>query len=382
MSMTLTDARVVTPAGAHDGWLTVEDGRITYVGRGRAPREGLSLEGRTVVPGFVDIHTHGGAGGSYPDGDPESAAAVAAFHLGHGSTTALASLVTAAPDTLARAAAALADLCEQGLIAGIHFEGPYISKARCGAHDPALLREPDRGELRALLKAGRGHVRMITIAAELPSALDVIRDAAGEGVIAALGHSDATYEQTLAGIEAGGTVATHLYNAMPPLGHRAPGPVAALLQDERVTVELINDGVHVHPAMLRLAVHEAGPDRAALITDAMAAAGMGDGRYPLGPMTVDVENGVARLSEGGAIAGSTLTMDAAFRRTVREVGLPLADAARMASLTPARVLGLDDRIGSIEAGKDADLVVLDDDLRVEGVMKRGVWVRRPAASQT
>ncbi|MEV7803757.1 N-acetylglucosamine-6-phosphate deacetylase [Microbispora sp. NPDC088329] len=381
MSVTLSDARIVTPDDVHDGWLTIEDGRITHIGRGRAPRDGLGLGGRTVVPGFVDIHTHGGAGGSFPDGDPETAAAVAAFHRGLGSTTVVASLVTAAPGTLARAAAVLADLCEQGLLAGIHFEGPYIAESRCGAHEPTLLREPDVAEFRALVKAGRGHVRMLTIAPELPNALDVIRDAVSEGVVAALGHSDATYERTIEGIDAGATVATHLYNAMPPLGHRAPGPIAALLQDERVTVELINDGVHVHPAMLRLAMDAAGAGRTALITDAMAAAGMGDGRYPLGPMTVDVVDGVARLASGtaggGSIAGSTLTMDVAFRRTVREVGRSLVDAALMASLTPARVLGLDGEIGSIAVGKYADLVVLDDDLNVDGVMKRGAWVRHP-----
>ncbi|RGA02708.1 N-acetylglucosamine-6-phosphate deacetylase [Microbispora triticiradicis] len=377
MSVTLSDARVVTPDGVHDGWLTIEDGRITHIGRGQAPRDGHGLGGRTVVPGFVDIHSHGGAGGSFPDGDPETAAEAAALHLGRGSTTLVASLVTAAPGTLARAASVLADLCEQGLVAGIHFEGPYIARSRCGAHEPTLLREPDVAEFRALVKAGRGHVRMLTIAPELPSALDVVREAVAEGVVAALGHSDATYEQTLDGVEAGATVATHLYNALPPLGHRAPGPVAALLQDERVTVELINDGVHVHPAMLRLAMDAAGADRTALITDAMAAAGMGDGRYPLGPMTVDVKDGVARLAEGGAIAGSTLTMDVAFRRTVREVGRSLVDAARMASLTPARVLGLDGETGSITVGRYADLVVLDEDLGVAGVMKRGVWVRRP-----
>ncbi|MEV1199131.1 N-acetylglucosamine-6-phosphate deacetylase, partial [Microbispora rosea] len=275
----------------------------------------------------------------------------------------------------------LADLCEEGLLAGIHFEGPYIARSRCGAHEPTLLRDPDVAEFRALVKAGRGHVRMLTIAPELPNALDVIREAAAEGVVAALGHSDATYEQTIEGIDAGASVATHLYNALPPLGHRVPGPIAALLQDERVTVELINDGVHVHPAMLRLAMHAAGAGRTALITDAMAAAGMGDGRYPLGPMTVDVVDGVARLASdtpgGGSIAGSTLTMDVAFRRTVREVGRSLVDAALMASLTPARVLGLDGEIGSITVGKYADLVVLDDDLSVGGVMKRGAWVRHP-----
>jgi N-acetylglucosamine-6-phosphate deacetylase len=377
MSITLTNARIVLPDEVHEGWLTIEDGRITHVGRGPAPGSGLDLGGRYVAPGFVDIHNHGGSGGSYPTATAEEAARAARFHLGHGTTTGVASLVTAAPEDLARATATLADLCDDGVFAGIHFEGPYISAARCGAHDPALLRGPDPAEFARLLKAGRGHVRMLTIAPELPGAIETIRAAVSEGVVAALGHSDATYEQALAGIEAGGTVATHLFNALPPLHHRRPGPVAALLEDERVTVELINDGVHVHPAMLRLAHAVAGPGRAALITDAMAATGLGDGAYRLGSMTVNVADGVARLAEGDQIAGSTLTMDVAFRRTVREVGLSLPEAARAASLTPARVLGLDGRVGSVCAGKDADLVVLSGDLAVTGVMRRGVWILRP-----
>jgi N-acetylglucosamine-6-phosphate deacetylase len=218
---------------------------------------------------------------------------------------------------------------------------------------------------------------MLTIAAELPGALDTIREAVANNVIAALGHSDATYEQTIAGIEAGGSVATHLYNAMPPLHHRDPGPIAALLEDERVTVELINDGVHAHPAMVRLAYDVAGPGRTALITDAMAAAGAGDGVYGLGTMKVDVTGGVARLAEGGSIAGSTLTMDVAFRRAVQEVGLSLSEAAEIASLTPARVLGLADRLGSVSVGKQADLVVLTDELEVAGVMRQGAWITEP-----
>ncbi|MEV1168063.1 N-acetylglucosamine-6-phosphate deacetylase [Nonomuraea sp. NPDC049784] len=377
MSLTLADARIVTPEGIHEGWLTIEDGRITHVGRGSAPGQGLSVGGRHVIPGFVDIHNHGGAGGSFPTGEQDKAREAVELHRRHGTTTTMASLVTDSLDGLTRAASALAELCDEGLLAGIHFEGPYISKARCGAHDPTLLREPSPREFAQLVKAGRGHVRMVTIAAELPGALDTIRMAAAEGVIAALGHSDADYDTTLQGIEAGASVATHLYNAMPPLGHRAPGPVAALLDDERVTVELINDGVHVHPAMLRLAYEVAGPGRTTLITDAMSATGLGDGDYVLGPMRVRVDDGVARLVEGGSIAGSTLTMDVAFRRSVQEVGMSLPDAVQVASLTPARVLGLADRIGSIAVGKAADLVVLSDSLEVAGVMKDGVWVTEP-----
>ena len=196
-------------------------------------------------------------------------------------------------------------------------------------------------------------------------------------MIAALGHSDATYEQTHRRHRGGRHVATHLYNAMPPLHHRDPGPIAALLEDERVTVELINDGVHAAPGDGAPGLRRRGPGRTALITDAMAAAGMGDGVYRLGTMEVDVTDGVARLAEGGSIAGSTLTMDVAFRRAVREVGLSLTEAAAIASLTPARVLGLADRLGSIAVGKQADLVVLTDELEVAGVMRQGAWITEP-----
>ncbi|WP_049562378.1 N-acetylglucosamine-6-phosphate deacetylase [Nonomuraea sp. SBT364] len=377
MSLTLADARIVTPEGVHEGWLTIEDGRITHVGHGSAPRPGHSLGGRHVVPGFVDMHNHGGAGGSFPSGEQDKARDAVALHERHGTTTLVASLVTDSLDRLTRAAASLAELCDDGLLAGIHFEGPYIAKARCGAHNPALLREPSPQEFAGLVKAGRGHVRMLTIAGELPGALDTIRLAVSEGVIAALGHTSADYDLARETIEAGVTVATHLYNAMPQLGHRDPGPIAALLEDERVTVELVNDGVHVHTAMLRLACEVAGPGRTALITDAMMATGLSDGEYPLGSMAVRVVDGVARLVEGGSIAGSTLTMDVAFRRAVREMGLSLPDAAQIASLTPARVLGLADRVGSIAVGKSADLVVLTDELEVAGVMKRGDWITEP-----
>ncbi|MGW3343118.1 N-acetylglucosamine-6-phosphate deacetylase [Nonomuraea rubra] len=377
MSLTLADARIVTPEGVHEGWLTIEDGRITHVGHGPAPGPGLSVGGRHVVPGFVDVHNHGGAGGSFPTGDLEQAREAVALHRRHGTTTTMASLVTDTIEGLTRAAAALAELCDEGLVAGIHFEGPYIARSRCGAHDPTRLREPSPQEFARLVKAGRGHVRMLTIAPELPGALDTIRMAVAEGVLAAIGHSEAGYEQTIEGIEAGATVATHLYNAMPPLGHRAPGPVAALLDDERVTVELVNDGVHVHPAMLRLAYEVAGPGRTALITDAMSATGLGDGDYVLGSMAVRVDDGVARLVEGGSIAGSTLTMDVAFRRAVQELGMSLPDAVQVAALTPARLLGLAGRIGSIAVGKAADLLVLSDSLDVDGVLKDGVWITEP-----
>ncbi|TYK49429.1 N-acetylglucosamine-6-phosphate deacetylase [Actinomadura decatromicini] len=374
----LAGARIVLPGGVHDGDLHISDGVIEEPGTATATDgEVIDVGGHYLVPGFVDMHVHGGAGASYQLGRPDEARRAAGFHLCHGTTTTMASLVTGSPEELAAAVGSLADLAADGLIAGIHLEGPYLARARCGAHDPALLRLPDRAEFGELVRLGRGHVRMITIAPELPGALDLVRDAVDAGVIAAVGHTEATGETSRAAFDLGARVATHLFNAMRPPHHREGGPAVAALTDPRVTVELINDGVHVEPAVARLAFAAAGPSRVALITDAMAAAGMGDGDYRLGVMDVEVRGGRATLVGGTSIAGSTITMADAFRAAVVEAGLSVHEAAESASLTPARALGLDSRIGSLEPGKDADLAVLDDDLRVVWVMKRGRRVECP-----
>ncbi|MER7740627.1 N-acetylglucosamine-6-phosphate deacetylase [Streptomyces sp. NPDC096538] len=378
----LTGARVVLPTGTVDGAsVTVTGTRIAATAPGPAPAEGtaetVDLSGHWLVPGFVDLHNHGGGGASFAGGDAEDVLQGVRTHRLHGTTTLVASAVTGDLDFLARHAGMLAELAQQGDIAGIHFEGPFISPCRKGAHDESLLRDPDPAEVRKLIDAAHGHARMMTLATELPGGLDSVRLLVEHGVIAAVGHTDATYEQTLAAVDAGASVATHLFNAMPPLGHRAPGPITALLEDERVTVELINDGTHLHPAALQLAFHHAGRDRVAFITDAMDAAGFGDGRYMLGPLEVEVADGVARLVEGNSIAGSTLTLDRAFKRAVTVDRLPLEDVVAAISANPARLLKLDDRIGSLEPGKDADLVVLDDAFDLVGVMRRGEWVVAP-----
>ncbi|WP_395292585.1 N-acetylglucosamine-6-phosphate deacetylase [Kitasatospora hibisci] len=371
----LSGARLVLPSGVVEGGrLVVEGAVVAGVGGPVAPGD-LDLSGFTVVPGFVDLHVHGGGGASYASGIAEEALRVARTHLEHGTTTTMASTVTGEIDEVARQAAVLSELVEDGVLAGIHFEGPFISHNRCGAHRPDLLRDPDPALVRKLVDAARGRARMVTLAPELPGGLESVRMLAELGVVAAVGHTDADYGRTLEAVEAGATVATHLFNAMPAIAHRAPGPIVALLEDERVTVELINDGVHLHPSVLDLAYGTAGAERVALITDAMGAAGMGDGLYPLGPLQVEVKDGVAMLADGSSIAGSTLTLDVAFKRSVTVNGLTLGQAVESLCAAPAWLLGLADRVGSLEPGKQADLVVVDSaGYDLVAVMRRGEWV--------
>jgi N-acetylglucosamine-6-phosphate deacetylase len=358
------------------GWIEVSAGIITAIGAGAPPRAAdRDVPGATVVPGFVDTHVHGGGGGSFSHA--EQTATAVALHRRHGTTTLVASLVTEAPDDLLRQVSELAEQVESGLIAGIHLEGPWLARERCGAHDPALLRDPDPEELRRVFAAGKGTIRMVTLAPERAGGLEAIGRVVGAGAVAAVGHTEATYAQTCAAISAGATVATHLFNAMRPIHHREPGPVIALLEDPRVTVEVITDGVHVDPGLYRHVSRSVGPDRVSLVTDAMAAAGMADGAYRIGPLDVDVSKGVAHLAGTETIAGSTATMDRLFRFAVLNSDLPrddaLESAVRQSSVNPARALGLPSP--ELRAGGVADLVVLDKDLAVSGVMYHGDWVR-------
>ncbi|WP_262061384.1 N-acetylglucosamine-6-phosphate deacetylase [Streptomyces sp. STR69] len=372
----LSGADVVLPTGTVKGGRVIVDG-TRIIGAAPENAQVIDVTGHWLVPGFVDLHNHGGGGASFTSGTVEDVLKGIHTHRLHGTTTLVASTVTGEMDFLTHRAGLLSELAEQGDLAGIHFEGPFISPCRKGAHSEALLREPDPADVRKLVDAARGSARMVTLATELPGGLDSVRLLVEHGVIAAIGHTDASYEQTVEAIDAGATVATHLYNAMPQLGHREPGPIAALLEDERVTVELINDGTHLHPASLELAFHHAGAGRVAFITDAMDAAGFGDGRYMLGPLEVEVSEGVARLVEGGSIAGSTLTLDRAFKRSVTVDRLPVEDVVAAISANPAKLLGSYGEIGSLEPGKYADLVVLDHQFDLKGVMRRGEWVLDP-----
>jgi N-acetylglucosamine-6-phosphate deacetylase len=331
------------------------------------------LGGAIVIPGYVDQHCHGGGGADFATTDADQARAAAMTHLQRGTTSVVASLVTATTSDLLAQIATLAPLVHEGTLAGIHLEGPWLSGHQCGAHDPALLRPPDLAEVAALTAAADGTLRMVTIAAELPGAMDAIRYLRKHGVAVALGHTDCDYDVAKAAIDAGVTVATHLLNRMRPLGKRKPGPVLALVNDPRVTIELIADGVHVHPDVLRFFANVTGEERTAIISDAMAAAGAPEGDYLIGALPVRVADGVARLADTAALAGSTLTMDAAMRHVTQSCGFDLPSASRMLSGTPAAAMGLSDR-GALAVGRRADLVVLDDNLVVRAVMQRGRWV--------
>jgi N-acetylglucosamine-6-phosphate deacetylase len=362
------------------GWVETSGERIVECGSGPPPRPpDTDLPKALMVPGFVDIHVHGGGGASYPDGNDADTLRAAMFHRRHGTTTSLASLVTASPADLLAAVRALADSTRAGVVAGIHLEGPWLSAARCGAHDPGQLRDPVPAEIDALLTAGGGAIRMVTLAPERAGSHDAITRFVDAGVVVAVGHTDASYEQTRDAVELGATVGTHLFNAMRPVHHREPGPAIALLEDARVTVELIADGVHVHPAMQRAVIAAAGTDRVALVTDATAAAGLGDGEFRLGTVQIEVVERVARVHGTATIAGSTATMDQLFRAAVgygSDHDAALAAAVQMTSTTPARALGLAD-VGSLRAGADANLVVLDRDLHVARTMADGEWHAQP-----
>jgi N-acetylglucosamine-6-phosphate deacetylase len=372
----LSGARVVTPTGViAGGWVQVEAGVITAVGSGLPPGGGtVDLGGAWLLPGYIDLHVHGG-GGHDASASPADLAAAVAFHRSHGTTRTLVSLMTAPLDALAEQLGWVADRVAlgptpDGHVVGAHLEGPFLSPVRAGAQNPQFLQLPDRGAFSGLLAAARGCLRSVTLAPELPGALDLIVDIVGAGAVPAIGHTDGTYTDARAAIEAGARLATHLFNGMRALHHREPGVIGAALASD-LACEVINDGIHVHPAITTLVAGT--PERLVLITDAIAATGVGDGEFVLGGQPVQVRDGEARLTSTGALAGSTLTMDDAVRRAVLDCGLPIEVASAAASANPARVLGIGDSCGAIVAGHDADLVVLDDDLRIARIMAAGVW---------
>ncbi len=389
MAFLLHVDRALTPTEEiRDAGILVEDTAIREIGPRAALRVPPSAPevraaGLTAVPGFVDVHIHGAGGHDVMEGTREALGAVAAMVARHGTTSFLATTVTASKETTCRSVEGIARYIESNCftwnnsacaeILGIHFEGPFINAARRGVHPFEWLAPPSAELLGRFLSAARGKARILTLAPELPGATPCIDAAREAGLVVALGHTDATYEQARAAIARGARHAAHVYNAMRPFSHRDTGVIGAVLTSPEVTAELIADGVHVEEAAMRILLQSKGIDRVILVSDGTAASGMPDGTYTLGTFEVTVSGGVCRNAEG-KLAGSTLTLDRALRNIVA-LGVPLADALRMLTLNPARLLGLEGEKGALRPGADADIVLLDEDLCVSNVWTRGSPLR-------
>lgn len=387
-----------------DSVVAFSGGLITYAG----PRSGLDpsllpgLEeielpaGSMILPGLVDLHCHGAAGGDFPSGSGDAARTAVDYLHRSGTTTLLASLVTASREDLLRGMEGLSVLAGEGLIAGIHAEGPFLSHVRCGAQDPRFLLDPDLDFTRELIAAAGGYLRTMTYAPELPGADALVQLLARHGVVPSLGHTDADASSTAASLagaaellagsgapEASRPTVTHLFNGMPPLHHRSPGPVATCLRlagQGSVAVELIADGAHLDPETVRMVFELVGAENVVLVTDSMAATGLPDGDYQLGPAAVSVQGSVARLGSNGSLAGGTATLLDVVRRTI-SAGVDPAAAVASATAVPAAIIGRQHQVGSLRAGLDADVVVVDADFRRVLVMRKGRPLAQPVVEQ-
>ncbi|MFF2030354.1 N-acetylglucosamine-6-phosphate deacetylase [Arthrobacter sp. NPDC058192] len=396
---TLVSAGAVTP----DGVVAVAGGRIAYAGPGSdydaaqlPDAQELPLpDGASLLPGLVDLHCHGAAGGGFPNGSDLACREAVDFLHRNGTTTLLASLVAASRGELVRALGVLRVLAAEGLIAGVHSEGPFLARARCGAQNPRWLRDPDPELLREMLAAAGGTLRTMTYAPELPGAGELLRILTDHGITPSLGHTDADARQVASSlVEAaeliGGAAAgfgprarptvTHLFNGMAPMHHRRPGPVASglrLAARGTVAVELIGDGVHLDPETVRMVFELVGAANIALVSDSMAATGLADGDYELGPSEVTVHDGVATLRSNGALAGGTATLLEVVRTTIA-AGVSPAEAVLAATLVPARVLGLDGQIGALQTKMRADVVAVGPHFELLRVLRGGINLNAPA----
>jgi N-acetylglucosamine-6-phosphate deacetylase len=377
-------AQAFTPSSQiPDAGILIRDGVIELI----APRQGMSAPPDTqeisattltAVPGFLDIHIHGAGGHDVMEGSEEALAAVTRTVASHGTTSILATTVTASLDDTYRSVEGITRYIKQqhttdeprAEVLGLHFEGPFLSPERRGVHPAEFLLLPSAEVLEKLLQASAGNARILTLAPELLGAAPCIEAARSAGLVVAMGHTDATYEQARAAIARGVHHAVHVYNAMRPFSHRDSGVLGAVLTSPEVTAEMIADGVHVEEAAMRLLLQAKGPGCVILVSDGISATGMPDGAYILGKFQVQVAGGVVRNSEG-KLAGSTLTLDRALRNIVG-LGIPMPAALGMLTTNPARLLGIEFKKGALRFGADADIVLLDEALQVSNVWVRGV----------
>ena len=342
----------------------------------------VDLSGCYVIPGLTDLHFHGCVGEDFSDATPDGLQKMADYELSRGVTQICPAGMTLGEDQLTRicenAAAHRAKNPGGAELVGLHLEGPFLCKAKKGAQNEAFLHDPDPAMLHRLQQAAQGMVKLVTLAAEQPGALEFIRSAQEDGITVSLGHTTADYDTACAAYEAGARQATHLFNAMPPFTHRAPGVVGAAFDHPQVKVELISDGVHIHPSVVRAVFQLFGAGRVILISDSLRATGMPDGRYPFGGQEIEVHGNRATMADDpNTLAGSVSDLMACMRSAV-SFGIPLQDAVRAAAVNPAQVLGIFDRLGSLDVGKTANLAILDRDLNLKDVFFRGQLVDRGA----
>ncbi len=384
MKMLIKNANIITPYEiAKDSSLAIKDGKIEKIFHREKVNENefdeiIDAEGKYLSPGFIDIHNHGNFGHDAMEGNYEALDGMANFHIKNGVTSYLATTMTAKVEDIKKALEVAGEYINDGSnysnvkaqVLGVYLEGPYFSMEKKGAQPPEYIKNPDLDEVKEFIKISKNTIKVVAVAPELEGAEEFIRYLKNEGIAVAAGHSNATFDEAKKGIDAGVSIATHLYNGMRAFSHREPGIIGAVLTDERVACEMICDGIHLNPGAMDLAVKAKGKDGIILMSDAMMATGLKEGKYELGGQAVYVKDGAARLKEGN-LAGSTLTLNKSVYNMVNMVGVKLEDAIRMATLNPAKAIGVDNEKGSIEVGKDADLIIFDENINISKAIVKG-----------
>lgn len=376
--MIIKNINIITPYKVlKDYGVIINDGVITEVDFEErlldSNEQIIDGQGNYLSPGFIDIHNHGNSGSDVMDSDEDSLDKMGRYHLSNGITSYLGTVITSSYEDMVNA---MKNICkynnknDKAQLIGVHLEGPFFDKSKKGAQPERYIKAPDLEEIKAILDITKDKMKMVSLAPELEGALEVIKYLSIKGVTAAIAHTNATYDQAIAGINAGITVATHLYNGMRSFNHREPGVIGAVLNDDRVFCEIIYDRYHLHDGAVHIALKMKGYDKIILVSDAMRAAGLPDGEYTLGIQKVNVVDGAARI-ESGNLAGSTLNLRQGVYNMIKYLNVPIHQVIKMASLNPAKAINMDDKLGSIEVGKRADLLLFDEDISIKKVILGG-----------